>query len=168
EAKKRLPPQLTMLDDKWSHGFSGHASGSDTASSRNAAVREGDFYVVNGSEMWTTNTQSDDWMFLLVRTDSKAKKQEGISFLLMDMKSPGVSVRPVHTMEGGAEVNQCFFEDVKVPIAHLIGKENRGWDCAKYLLGNERTGASRIGSTRERLKHLRKLAMVELKNAKPI
>ena len=118
--------------------------------------------------MWTTNAQYADWIFCLVRTDPKAKKQEGISFLLFDMKSPGVSVRPVHTMEGGAEVNQCFFEDVKVPVDQLIGQENKGWDCAKFLLGNERTGAARVGAMRERMQHLRKLAMAEIKNGKPI
>jgi alkylation response protein AidB-like acyl-CoA dehydrogenase len=168
EQKKRFLPRMANLDDWWCQGFSEPGSGSDLASLRTRATREGDHYIVNGSKMWTTNAQYADWMFLLVRTDPKAKKQEGISFLLMDMKSPGVTVRPVYTMEGGAEVNECFFEDVKVPVDQLIGKENRGWDCAKFLLGNERTGASRIGSTRERLKHLRKLAMTEMKNGKPI
>ena len=168
EQKKRFLPRMANLDDWWCQGFSEPGAGSDLAGLRTRAVREGDFYVVNGSKMWTTNAQYADWMFLLVRTDPKAKKQEGISFLLMDMRSPGVTVRPVHTMEGGAEVNECFFENVKVPVDQLIGKENKGWDCAKFLLGNERTGASRIGSTRERLIHLRKLAMTELKNGKPI
>jgi alkylation response protein AidB-like acyl-CoA dehydrogenase len=168
EQKKKFLPRMANLDDWWCQGFSEPGSGSDLASLKTRAVREGDHYIVNGSKMWTTNAQYADWMFCLVRTDPKAKKQEGISFLLIDMRSPGVTVRPVHTMEGGAEVNQCFFEDVKVPVENLIGQENRGWDCAKFLLGNERTGASRVGSTRERLKHLRKLAMSEMKAGKPI
>ena len=163
-----LPKILANLDVWWCQGFSEPGAGSDLASLREPRRARGRLLRVNGSKMWTTNAQYADWMFLLVRTDPKAKKQEGISFLLMDMRSPGVTVRPVHTMEGGAEVNECFFEDVKVPGDQLIGKENKGWDCAKFLLGNERTGASRIGSTRERLIHLRKLAMTELKNGKPI
>jgi alkylation response protein AidB-like acyl-CoA dehydrogenase len=168
EQKKRFLPRMANLDDWWCQGFSEPGSGSDLASLRTSAKREGDFYIVNGSKMWTTNAQYADWIFCLVRTDPKAKKQEGISFLLFDMKSPGVTVRPVYTMEGGAEVNECFFENVKVPVDQLIGQENKGWDCAKFLLGNERTGASRVGSTRERLKQLRKLAMAEMKGGKPI
>jgi alkylation response protein AidB-like acyl-CoA dehydrogenase len=168
EQKQRFLPRMANCDDWWCQGFSEPGSGSDLASLKTSARREGDFYVVNGSKMWTTNAQYADWIFCLVRTDAKAKKQEGISFLVFDMKSPGVTVRPVHTMEGGAEVNQCFFEDVKVPVDQLIHKENKGWDCAKFLLGNERTGAARIGAMRERMQHLRKLAMAELKNGKPI
>ena len=151
EQKKRFLPRMANCDDWWCQGFSEPGSGSDLASLKTSARREGDHYIVNGSKMWTTNAQYADWIFCLVRTDPKAKKQEGISFLLFDMKSPGVSVRPVHTMEGGAEVNQCFFEDVKVPVDQLIGVENKGWDCAKFLLGNERTGAARIGAMRERI-----------------
>ncbi len=121
EQKKRFLPRMANCDDWWCQGFSEPGSGSDLASLKTSARREGDHYIVNGSKMWTTNAQYADWIFCLVRTDPKAKKQEGISFLLFDMKSPGVSVRPVYTMEGGAEVNQCFFEDVKVPVDQLIG-----------------------------------------------
>ena len=108
-------------------------------------MREGDHYVVNGQKTWTTLAQYADWIFCLVRTDPAAKKQEGISFLLIDMKTPGITVRPIQTIDGGHEVNEVFFDDVKVPVENLVGEENKGWDCAKFLLGNERTGIARVG-----------------------
>ncbi len=121
------------------------ASGSDLASLKTTAKRDGDHYVVNGQKTWTTSAQYADWIFCLVRTDSSAKKQEGISFLLIDMKTPGITVRPIQTIDGGYEVNEVFFDDVRVPVENRIGEENKGWDYAKFLLGNERTGIARVG-----------------------
>ena len=133
------------------------------------AVREGDHYVVNGQKTWTTLAQHADWIFLLARTDPNAKKQEGISFLVADMRSPGITVRPIITIEGGHEVNEVFFDDVKVPADQLIGEENRGWDCAKFLLGNERFGQARVGASRERIRRLKAIASTEsMDGGKPL
>jgi pimeloyl-CoA dehydrogenase large subunit len=157
--KKRFLPRMANLDDWWCQGFSEPGAGSDLASLKTRAERRGDHYVVNGQKTWTTLAQNADWIFLLVRTDPEnPKAQEGISFLLADMKSPGITVRPIVTIDGGNEVNEVFFDDVHVPVENLIGTENRGWDCAKFLLSNERTGQARVGASKERLKRLRKLA----------
>ena len=116
--------------------------------------------MVNGQKTWTTLAQNADWIFLLVRTDPEnPKAQEGISFLLADMRTPGITVRPIVTIDGGNEVNEVFFDDVHVPVENLVGTENRGWVCAKFLLSNERTGQARVGASKERLKRLRKLAV---------
>ena len=125
------------------------------------ARRDGDHYIVNGQKTWTTLAQYADWIFCLVRTDPAAKKQEGISFLLIDMKTPGVTVRPIITIDGGHEVNEVFFDDVRVPVENLVGEENKGWDYAKFLLGNERTGIARIGISKARLRRLKELAALE-------
>ena len=127
---------------------------SDLASLRTTARRDGDEYVVNGQKTWTTLAQYADWIFCLVRTDPAAKKQEGISFLLIDMKTPGITVRPIQTIDGGHEVNEVFFDDVRVPVENLVGEENKGWDYAKFLLGNERTGIARVGMSKARLRRL--------------
>ena len=157
--KKRFLPRMANLDDWWCQGFSEPGAGSDLASLKTRAERRGDHYVVNGQKTWTTLAQHADWIFLLVRTDPEnPKAQEGISFLLADMKTPGIMVRPIVTIDGGNEVNEVFFEDVRVPVDNLIGTENRGWDCAKFLLSNERTGQARVGASKERLRRLRKLA----------
>ena len=124
--KHRFLPRIANIDDWWCQGFSEPGSGSDLASLRTTAKREGDHYVVNGQKTWTTMAQYADWIFCLVRTDAKAKKQEGISFLLIDMKTPGVTVRPIQTIDGGHEVNEVFFDDVQVPRANLVGDENQG------------------------------------------
>ena len=118
---------------------------------RPRAERDGDHYIVNGQKIWTTLAQYADWIFCLVRTDPAAKKQEGISFLLIDMKTPGITVRPIHTIDGGHEVNEVFFDDVRVPVENLVGEENKGWDYAKFLLGNERTGIARVGVSKARI-----------------
>jgi alkylation response protein AidB-like acyl-CoA dehydrogenase len=131
-------------------------------------VREGDHYVVNGQKTWTTLAQHADWIFLLVRTDPAAKKQEGISFLLVDMKTSGITVRPIITIEGGHEVNEVFFDDVKVPVENLVGEENRGWDCAKFLLGNERFGQARVGASRERIRRLKVIAAESMDGGRPL
>ena len=151
ELKERFLPKTANLDIWWSQGFSEPDAGSDLASLRTTAVREGDEYVVNGQKTWTTLGQYGDWIFTLVRTDPEAKKQAGISFLLIDMTSPGVTVRPIELIDGGFEVNEVFFDNVRVPAENLVGEENKGWDYAKFLLGNERVGVAPVGSTKRSL-----------------
>ena len=159
--KKRFLPRIANLDDWWCQGFSEPGAGSDLASLKTTAVRQGDHYVVNGQKTWTTLAQYADWMFCLARTDQAAKKQDGISFLLIDMKTPGITVRPITTIDGGQEVNEVFFDDVRVPIENRVGEENRGWDYAKFLLGNERSGIARVGVSKARLRRLREIAALE-------
>jgi pimeloyl-CoA dehydrogenase large subunit len=168
EQKKKFLPRMLNLDDWWCQGFSEPGAGSDLAGLKTRAVREGDHYVVNGQKTWTTLAQHADWIFLLVRTDPAAKKQEGISFLLCDMKTPGITVRPIITIEGGHEVNEVFFDDVKVPVENLVGQENRGWDCAKFLLGNERFGQARVGASRERIRRLKVIAAESMDGGRPL
>jgi alkylation response protein AidB-like acyl-CoA dehydrogenase len=159
QQKERFLPPTANLDIWWSQGFSEPDAGSDLASLRCAAVRDpstgsgqGASFVVNGQKTWTTLGQHGDWIFCLVRTDPDApKKQQGISFLLIDMTSPGVTVRPIELIDGGHEVNEVFFEDVRVPAENLVGEENKGWDYAKFLLGNERVGVAPVGSTKRLL-----------------
>ena len=158
EQKKRFLPRMAALDDWWCQGFSEPGAGSDLAGLKTTAVRQGDHYVVNGQKTWTTLAQYADWIFCLCRTDPAAKKQLGISFLLIDMKTPGITVRPIQTMDGGREVNEVFFDDVKVPVENLVGQEHRGWDCAKFLLGNERTGIARVGYSKQRVQRIKELA----------
>jgi pimeloyl-CoA dehydrogenase large subunit len=158
EQKQRFLPRAANLDDWWCQGFSEPGAGSDLASLRTKAVRNGDHYIVSGQKTWTTLAQLADWIFCLVRTDPQAKKQEGISFLLIDMKSPGVVVRPIITIDGRHEVNEVFFDDVRVPAGNLVGEENKGWDYAKFLLGHERVGIARIGSTKQRLARIKRIA----------
>jgi pimeloyl-CoA dehydrogenase large subunit len=168
EQKKKFLPRMLNLDDWWCQGFSEPGAGSDLAGLKTRAVRDGDHWVVNGQKTWTTLAQHADWIFLLVRTDPNAKKQEGISFLLCDMKTPGITVRPIITIEGGHEVNEVFFDDVKVPLENLVGEENRGWDCAKFLLGNERFGQARVGASRERIRRLKVIAQESMDGGKPL
>ncbi len=166
--KQRFLPRMANLDDWWCQGFSEPGAGSDLAGLKCRAVREGDEYVVNGQKTWTTLAQHADWIFLLVRTDPAAKKQEGISFLLVDMNTPGITVRPIITIEGGHEVNEVFFDNVRVPVENLVGEENKGWDCAKFLLGNERFGQARVGASRERIRRLKVLARETLDGERPL
>ena len=158
EQKRRFLPRVANLDDWWCQGFSEPGAGSDLASLRTRAVREGDGYIVDGQKTWTTLGQYADWIFCLVRTDPAAKKQAGISFLLIDMSSPGITVRPIITIDGRHEVNEVFFDSVKVPAENLVGEENKGWDYAKFLLSNERTGIARIGMSKERIARIKRLA----------
>ena len=159
EQKKRFLPRMAALDDWWCQGFSEPGAGSDLAGLKATAVRHGDHYIVNGQKTWTTLAQYADWIFCLCRTDpGAAKKQLGISFVLIDMKTPGVTVRPIVTIDGGREVNEVFFDDVKVPAENLVGQEHRGWDCAKFLLGNERTGIARVGYSKQRIGRIKELA----------
>ena len=161
--KKRFLPRIANLDDWWCQGFSEPGAGSDLASLKTAARREGDVYIVDGQKTWTTLAQHADWIFCLVRTDPGSlkpggKRQEGISFLLVDMASPGIAVRPIRTIDGGAEINEVFFDEVRVPAENLVGQEGRGWDYAKFLLGNERSGIARIGTSKQRIARIRELA----------
>ncbi|WNG92852.1 acyl-CoA dehydrogenase family protein [Mycobacterium sp. ITM-2016-00318] len=149
ELKERFLAPTANLDIWWCQGFSEPEAGSDLASLRTTAVRDGDSYVVNGQKTWTTLGQYADWIFLLARTDPNApKRQAGISFLLARMDTPGITLRPIKLIDGGYEVNEVFFEDVRVPADQLVGEENHGWTYAKFLLGNERTGIARIGNTK--------------------
>ncbi|GGN81340.1 acyl-CoA dehydrogenase family protein [Nocardia rhizosphaerihabitans] len=152
EMKQRFLPATANLDIWWCQGFSEPDAGSDLASLRTVAVRDGDEYVINGQKTWTTAAQSADWMFCLARTDPDApKKQAGISMLLFPLDSPGVTVRPIELIDGGFEVNEVFLENVRVPADQLVGAENQGWTYAKFLLGNERTGIAAVGQTKVRL-----------------
>ncbi|MDA9535771.1 acyl-CoA dehydrogenase [Bradyrhizobium sp. CCBAU 21362] len=153
--KQRFLPRIVNVEDWWCQGFSEPGAGSDLASLKMRAVRDQGHYIVNGQKIWTTLAQHADWIFCLVRTDQDAKKQQGISFLLIDMKSPGVSVRPIQLVDGSYEVNEVFFDDVRVPVENLVGEENRGWDYAKYLLGNERV---LISPSKERIRRVKDLA----------
>jgi alkylation response protein AidB-like acyl-CoA dehydrogenase len=166
--KARYLPRILDGSDWWCQGYSEPGSGSDLASLRTRAERAGDHYIVNGQKTWTTLGQHADMMFCLVRTDPSAKKQEGISFLLIDMKTPGITVRPIITLDEDHEVNEVFFEDVKVPVENLVGDENRGWTYAKYLLGHERTGIARVGQSKRELIFLKRLALDQTKNGKPL
>ena len=159
--KRRFLPATANLDIWWCQGFSEPGAGSDLASLRTSAVRDGDEYVVNGQKTWTTLAQYADWIFCLCRTDPGAKKQQGISFLLIDMTTPGITVRPIVTIDGGREVNEVWFDDVRVPAGNLVGEENRGWDYAKFLLGNERTGIARVGVSKARIRRIKQLAALE-------
>lgn len=148
EIKEKFLAKTANLDIWWSQGFSEPGAGSDLAGLKTTAVRDGDHYVVNGQKTWTTLGQFGQWMFLLARTDPNADKpQKGISFLLVDMETPGIDRRPIRLIDGSVEVNEFFFTDVRVPVENLVGEENKGWTYAKFLLGNERNGMAQIGSS---------------------
>ncbi|MDP3895455.1 MAG: pimeloyl-CoA dehydrogenase large subunit [Mesorhizobium sp.] len=166
--KAKYLPAIANLDTWWCQGFSEPGAGSDLASLKTKAVREGDHYIVNGQKTWTTLAQYADWIFCLVRTSTEGKRQEGISFLLIDMTTPGIEVRPIVTIDGGREINEVFFTDVKVPVENLVGEENKGWDYAKFLLGNERTNIARIGMSKQRIARIRELAALEFSGGRPL
>ena len=168
ELKQRFLPPTANLDIWWCQGFSEPNAGSDLASLTTRAVRDGDTYVINGQKTWTTLAQWADWIFCLVRTDPEAKKQLGISFVLVDMKTPGVTVRPIRLIDGGYEVNEVFFDDVRIPANQLVGEENRGWDTAKFLLGNERTSVAGTGIIKARIARLKKVAAETTSHGKPL
>ena len=159
EAQKAayLPP-IARNETWWCQGYSEPDAGSDLASLRTRAVRDGDHYVVNGTKTWTTAAHWADMMFCLVRTDTEVKAQEGISFVLIDMRDPGVEVRPIVTMDGGREINTVYLTDVRVPVEHRIGEENKGWTYAKFLLGHERFGIARLSDSKARLSWLKDIA----------
>jgi alkylation response protein AidB-like acyl-CoA dehydrogenase len=168
EQKNFYLPRILTSEDWWCQGYSEPGSGSDLASLKTKAIRDGDDYIVNGSKTWTSFAQFADMIFCLVRTSTEGKKQSGISFLLIDMNSPGIDVRPIKTMDGGVEINQVFFDNVRVPFKNLVGKENHGWDYAKYLLGHERTGTADIGQSRNQITRVRQIAREELVDGKPL
>jgi len=151
-------PRLLAADVLFCQGFSEPGAGSDLASLQTVAQRDGDDYVVNGQKIWTTAAHYSDWIFCLVRTDPQAKKQRGISFLLIDLQSPGITVRPIISIDGRHSLNQVFFDNVRVPASQRVGEENRGWDYARFLLGNERASIAGVAKSRERLRYARQLA----------
>ncbi len=158
EQKAEFLPKTANVDIWWAQGFSEPDAGSDLASLRTTAVRDGDDWVVNGQKTWTTLGQHADWIFMLVRTDPEVKKQRGISMLLIDMSLPGVEVRPIELIDGGFEVNEVWFTDVRVPGDMLVGEENQGWTMAKFLLGNERVGVAPVTATKRALARLKDVA----------
>ena len=158
EQKAHYLPRILDGTDWWCQGYSEPGAGSDLASLKTRAVRDGDHYVVNGQKTWTTLGQYADWIFCLVRTSTEGKPQEGISFLLIDLDTPGVTMRPIITIEGDHEVNEVFFDDVRVPAANLVGVENKGWTCAKYLLTHERTGIAGVAYAKAALAKLKRVA----------
>ncbi len=166
--QQRFLPPIRSGEAWWCQGYSEPGAGSDLASLRTRAVREGDYYVVNGQKTWNTLGQYADWIFCLVRTDPQAKQQSGITFLLIDMKSPGVSVRPIELLDGGHEVNEVWLENVRVPVENRIGEENRGWTYAKFLLGHERTNIAGIGIAKRELARLKRVAAEERKDGRPL
>ena len=168
EQKKQWLPRILDGSDWWCQGYSEPGAGSDLAGLKTTAVRNGDVYVVNGQKTWTTLGQHADMIFCLVRTDATAKKQEGISFLLIDMKSPGIEVRPITLIDGEQEVNEVFFTDVEVPVANLAGEENLGWTYAKYLLTYERTNIAGVGFSIASFERLKEVAQMQKKGGRAL
>ncbi|MGH6640613.1 MAG: acyl-CoA dehydrogenase family protein, partial [Polaromonas sp.] len=170
--KRRWLPRILDGSDWWCQGYSEPGAGSDLAAVKTSAVRgtdaEGEHYIVNGQKTWTTLGQHANMIFCLVRTNREAKKQEGISFLLIDMKTPGVEVRPIITLDGEHEVNEVFFSDVRVPAENLVGEEDKGWTCAKYLLTYERTNIAGVGFSVAALEQLKAIAAKQTKNGRPL
>ncbi len=168
QQKAHYLPRILDGTDWWCQGYSEPGAGSDLASLKTKAERQGDHYIVNGQKTWTTLGQYADWIFCLVRTSSEGKRQEGISFLLIDMKTPGIEIRPIILLDGEHEVNEVFFTDVKVPVENLVGEENKGWTYAKYLLTHERTGTAGIGFSNAALEHLKSIASTQMKSGRPL
>jgi alkylation response protein AidB-like acyl-CoA dehydrogenase len=171
--KQRFLPKIAAAEELWCQGYSEPGSGSDLASLRTKAERQGDHYLVNGQKIWTTNAHYADWIFCLVRTSNEGKRQEGISFLLIDMKSPGIKIDPIYLVDGTRtpmrhEVNQVFFTDVKVPVENLVGEENKGWTYAKYLLEFERGGQAFGPRLRKAFRHLQTLSKSQLDAGEPL
>jgi len=168
EQKKRFLPRILSGEDWWCQGYSEPGAGSDLASLRTRAVRDGDHYVVNGQKTWTTLAQYADWIFCLVRTNPGVKQQEGITFLLIDMKSPGIAVKPIIVLDGAHEVNEVFFDNVKVPVANRVGEENKGWTYAKFLLVNERSGIAGVARSKKAIEKLKQIGRAEHLDGKPL
>lgn len=171
--QQRFLPRIASGEDWWCQGYSEPGAGSDLASLKTRAERHvdetGDHYIVNGQKTWNTLGQYANWIFCLVRTDPNApKQQQGISFLLIDMNTPGITVRPIITMEGAHEVNEVWLENVKVPVENRVGEENKGWTYAKFLLGHERTNIAGVGASKRELQRLKDIARLEIKNGKPL
>jgi alkylation response protein AidB-like acyl-CoA dehydrogenase len=168
EQKTRFLPRILSGDDWWCQGYSEPGAGSDLASLRTKAVRDGDHYIVNGQKTWTTFAHYADWGFFLVRTDANSKPQEGISFLLIDMKSPGITVRPIITLGGEHEVNEVWLENVRVPVENRIYDENKGWTCAKFLLAHERSGIAGVARSRRNIEKIKNIARTEMEGDAPL
>jgi alkylation response protein AidB-like acyl-CoA dehydrogenase len=166
--KSRFLPAIRNADEFWCQGFSEPNSGSDLASLKTRAMRDGDHYIVDGQKTWTSEAHKAQWMFTLVRTDQESKPQAGISFLLIDMKSPGVTVRPIYSLDEGLSVNEVFLDAVRVPVENLVGEENKGWSYAKFLLTNERAMSAETPYTRADLDALKALADLETLNGRPL
>jgi len=169
EQKAQHLPGILSGETFWCQGYSEPGSGSDLASLKTAAVKEGDHYIVNGQKTWTTLAQHADWIFCLVRTDPEAAKpQQGISFLLIDMKTPGISIRPIYLMDGTNEVNEVWFDNVKVPVENLIGTENQGWTYAKFLLAHERSGIAGVARSKKAIERIKQIAASEMSCGEPL
>ncbi len=168
EQKQRYLPRILSGEDWWCQGYSEPGSGSDLASLKTRAVRDGDEYVVDGQKIWTTQAQHADMIFCLVRTDTEVKQQEGISFLLIDMHSPGITVKPIISIDGAHSLNEVFFDGVRVPAENLIGEEGKGWTYAKFLLGHERTGIAGVGTSKKQIARLKEIAGAEMVDGHPL
>ena len=168
EQKKTFLPKIANLDIWFCQGFSEPGAGSDLAALKTRAVQEGDHYVINGQKIWTSTAHRADWMFALVRTDSNAKKQKGITYLLVDMKTPGITIRPIITLDGHHHTNEVFLDNVRVPVSNRIGEENAGWNIAKFLLGNERLGIARVGVSKNRIRRAKLLAEKVMVDGQPL
>jgi alkylation response protein AidB-like acyl-CoA dehydrogenase len=168
EQQKRFLPGILNSDDWWCQGYSETGSGSDLASLKTKAELDGDDYIVNGSKIWTTYAQFADWIFCLVRTNSDGKKQQGITFLLIDMKSEGIKVNPIVTIDNNHSLNEVEFNNVRVPVANRIGKEDKGWTYAKALLAHERTGIAGVADSQRHAKYVRDLASREVNGGKKL
>ena len=166
--KADILPRILDGSDWWCQGYSEPGAGSDLASLKTRAIREGDDYIINGQKTWTTLGQFADKIFCLVRTSTEGKRQEGISFVLVNIKTPGIEVRPIKLIEGGYEVNEVFFSDVRVPVSNLVGVENEGWTIAKFLLTHERTGIAGVGASTQALHELKALARKLKRRGKPL
>ncbi|MEM6535705.1 MAG: acyl-CoA dehydrogenase family protein [Pseudomonadota bacterium] len=169
EQKDKFLPGIRSGEDWWCQGYSEPGAGSDLASLKTTAVRDGDEYVINGQKTWTTLAQHADWGFFLCRTDPAAEKpQQGISFILIDMNTPGIEVRPIITIDGGHEVNEVWLTDVRVPVENRVGNENEGWTYAKFLLAHERSGIAAVSHSKRGIKRLREFASEELLDGSPL
>lgn len=166
EQQESILPRILSGEDWWCQGYSEPGAGSDLASLKTRAIREGDAYIINGQKTWTTLGQHANKIFCLVRTSSEGKPQEGISFVLVDLDTPGIEMRPIRLIEGGHEVNEVFFTDVRVPVSNLVGEENKGWTIAKFLLSHERTGIAGVGFSMQALEEVKVLAHTIRRGAK--
>ncbi len=168
EQQKTILPRIIDGSDWWCQGYSEPGAGSDLASLKTRAIRDGEDYIINGQKTWTTLGQHANKIFCLVRTSTEGKPQEGISFVLVDLATPGIEMRPIRLIEGGCEVNEVFFTDVRVPVANRVGAENQGWTIAKYLLGHERSNIAGVGYSMQALAQVKKLARQIRRNGRPL
>ena len=168
QQKQHFLPRIARMDYWFCQGFSEPGAGSDLAALRTSATLKGNHYIVNGQKLWTSTAHHADWMFLLVRTDSSGKRQEGITYLLVDMKSPGITIRPIITIDGHHETNEVFLDNLQVPVSNRVGEENKGWGYAKYLLGHERSGIARVGVSKMRVLRARQLAENVIVDGRPL